>query len=103
MASEKRLIDANARIEEIKKAYCTGCESYGGIRCRACWVDDAIGLIDDATTVAAVEVEDKKLLKAIKILVEQYSHSKRSDYVHSPVAHALYHTWRKLDGEREDK
>lgn len=36
MASEKRLIDANARIEEIKKAYCTGCESYGGIRCRAC-------------------------------------------------------------------
>ena len=49
----KKLIDANARIEEIKKAYCTGCENYSGIRCRACWVDDAIGLIDDAPAVEA--------------------------------------------------
>ena len=56
MANEKRLIDANARIEEIKEAQCTGCENYGGIRCRACWVDDAIGLIDDSPTVDAVEV-----------------------------------------------
>ena len=56
MANEKRLIDANARIEEIKKAQCTGCENYGGVKCRACWVDDAIGLIDDAPTVDAVEV-----------------------------------------------
>ena len=56
MANEKRLIDANARIEEIKKAHCTKCENYNGIKCRACWVDDAIGLIDDAPTVDAVEV-----------------------------------------------
>ena len=55
MANEK-LIDANARIEEIKKAQCAGCENYGGVRCRACWVDDAIGLIDDAPTVDAVPV-----------------------------------------------
>ena len=51
-----RLIDADARIEEIKKAYCTDCESYSGIRCRACWVDDAIGLIDESTEVVAVPV-----------------------------------------------
>ena len=56
MVSEKRLIDAHARIEEIKKAQCNGCDNYGGVRCRACWVDDAIGLIDDAPTVDAVEV-----------------------------------------------
>ncbi len=56
MATKQRLIDANARIEEIKQAHCTGCESYDGVRCRACWVDDAIGLIEDATTVDAVEV-----------------------------------------------
>lgn len=54
--ADKRLIDANARIEEIKKAYCTDCDNYGGVRCRACWVDDAIGMIDDAHTVDAVEV-----------------------------------------------
>ena len=56
MANERRLIDADTRIEEIKKAHCVGCDNYGGVKCRACWVDDAIGLIDDAPTVEAVEV-----------------------------------------------
>lgn len=51
-----RLINADKRVEEIKKLYCDGCDNYGGVRCRACWVDDAICLIDDATTVDAVEV-----------------------------------------------
>lgn len=51
-----RLIDADKRIEEIKKIYCDGCDNYGGVKCRACWVDDAMCLIDDATTVDAVEV-----------------------------------------------
>lgn len=48
-----------------------------------------------------VEVEDKELLKAIKILIKQYEHSKNSDYVHSPVAHAFYHTWKQLDAKKE--
>ena len=52
----ERLIDADKRIAEIKKIYCDGCENYGGVKCRACWVDDAMCLIDDATTVDAVEV-----------------------------------------------
>ena len=51
-----KLIDADERITEIKKQYCTDCENYGGVKCRACWVDDAMCLIDDATTVDAVEV-----------------------------------------------
>lgn len=49
----------------------------------------------------ALEVPDKALLKAIKLLLRQYEHSKNSDYVHSPVAHAFYHTWRQLDERRE--
>lgn len=51
-----RLIDADKRIQEIKKIYCTGCDNYGGAKCRACFVDDAMCLIDDATTVDAVPV-----------------------------------------------
>lgn len=51
-----RLIDADKRIAEIKNQYCNGCDNYGGVKCRACWVDDAICLIDDATTVDAVPV-----------------------------------------------
>lgn len=53
----------------------------------------------------AVEVPDKELLKAIKLLIKQYEHSKRSDYVHDPIAHAFFHTWKQLDesgyGERK--
>lgn len=30
-----RLIDADKRIEEIKKIYCNGCDNYGGAKCRA--------------------------------------------------------------------
>ena len=56
MGNEKRLIDANAWIERVKEAYCPGCENYNGVRCRACWIDDAIGLVEDAPTVDAVEV-----------------------------------------------
>lgn len=46
-----RMIDADKRIAEIKKIYCDGCDNYGGDKCRACWVDDAMCLIDDAPTV----------------------------------------------------
>lgn len=57
--------------------------------------------IDEAPTVDAVEVEDPELLKAIKLLIKQYARSKASDYVHSPVAHALYHTWKQVDERRK--
>ena len=56
MSTEKRLIDANAEIATIKENVCKNCNSYGGVRCRACWVDDAIGFLDDAPSVDAVEV-----------------------------------------------
>ena len=56
MENEKRLIDADAEIEAIKKYACEDCESYNGIRCRACWADDLIGWIEGAPKVDAVEV-----------------------------------------------
>ena len=51
-----RLIDADNLIAEIKNIYCDGCNNYGGVKCRACWVYDAMCLIDDATIADAVEV-----------------------------------------------
>jgi hypothetical protein len=45
-----RLIDADALEADIKRAYCTECDNYGGVRCRACGTDDALDLIDDAPT-----------------------------------------------------
>ena len=90
MANEKRLIDANALIAVLEKIAKEDENDYFHI-------DEITQEIFDAPTVDAVEVPDKKLLKAINLLIKQYEHSKNSDYVHSPVAHAFYYTWKQLD------
>ena len=90
MANEQRLIDANELVS-ILEEYATG----------ICY-EDIFSLsvlkriIGERKTVDAVEVPDKELLRAIK----QYEHSKNSEYVHSPVAHALYHTWKQVEEMR---
>ena len=45
-------IDRDALIADIEKRYCKPCEAeckdYNHVRCRACWVDDAMGEIENA-------------------------------------------------------
>ena len=45
-----RYIDADALIADIEERYCKPCkekgEDYNEVRCRACWVDDAIDEVD---------------------------------------------------------
>lgn len=59
--------------------------------------DAIVNAIDSVPQVDAVEVADKELRKAIKLLIEEYGHSKASEYVQRPVAHALYHTWKRVE------
>lgn len=49
-----RHIDADALIEDIKRIYCTDCNNYNEIRCRACGTEDALRMIDDAPTADVV-------------------------------------------------
>ena len=43
-----RLIDADAVIEMMRvQAGCESCDTYNGVRCRACPWDDAISVVDD--------------------------------------------------------
>jgi len=57
-----RYIDADALIADIQERYCKPCkekgEDYNEVRCRACWVDDAIGEVDGFgdNAIDAVEV-----------------------------------------------
>ena len=88
MASEQRLIDAN----KIKPIDFPSYEMDGL---------DVVRYLSTLPTVNAVEIPDKEMLRAVKLLLNQYEHSKNSDYVHSPVAHAFYHTWKQLDERRE--
>ena len=45
-----RPIDADALIADMQERYCKPCkekgEDYHEVRCRACWVDDAINDVD---------------------------------------------------------
>lgn len=50
-----RYIDADALIEDIKRVYCTDCNSYNGVRCKACGTGDAIDMIEDAPAVDAAQ------------------------------------------------
>ena len=56
-----RYIDADALIEDIKRVYCTDCNNYGGVRCRACGTDDAMLMIDDAPTADVVPRDEVEM------------------------------------------
>ena len=49
-------IEREALIRRIKEIHCAECDSYHGVRCRACWVDDTLDYIDSepAADVATV-------------------------------------------------
>jgi hypothetical protein len=98
MAKEQRLIDANAMVALEDLHY-----EYDPVRDGCAWyrAADVWACIENEPTVDAVEIPDKKLLRAVKLLLKQYEHSKNSDYVHSPVAHAFFHTWKQLDERRK--
>ena len=49
-------ISREETIERIKECYCTGCNSYNGVRCRACGTGDAIDVIEDAPSCDVVAV-----------------------------------------------
>ena len=48
--ADKEYIERGALIENIKRVYCADCNSYDGVRCRACGTGDALDMIDDAPT-----------------------------------------------------
>jgi histone H3/H4 len=99
VSSKKRLIDTVDTVTKISKKVQPLLRIGGSTREL---YDTILGCIAEAPTVDAVEVADKELRKAINLLIKQYEHSKNSDYVHSPVAHAFYYTWKQLDdGWRE--
>ena len=39
-------IERESLMRRIKEIHCAECDSYHGVRCRACWVDDTLDYID---------------------------------------------------------
>ena len=49
-------IEREALMRRIKEIHCAECDSYHGVRCRACWVDDTLDYIDSEPTVDVAPV-----------------------------------------------
>ena len=61
-------VEKEATIKRIKEVYCAGCNSYNGVRCRACGTGDAIDMIEDAPAVdAEVVVRCKDCYQSVVI------------------------------------
>ena len=43
------------------------------------------------------------LKRAIKLLEEEYERACRLEWVHNPLAYALYQVWKIADAERKEK
>ena len=39
-------IERGTLMRRIKEIHCAECDSYHGVRCKACWVDDTLDYID---------------------------------------------------------
>ena len=50
------LINRSELMQAIKRQYCKDCDSYEGLRCRACHADDMLSLVDDVHSVDAIPV-----------------------------------------------
>ena len=49
-------IEREALIRRITEIHCAECDSYNGVRCRACWVDDTLDYIDSEPAADVAEV-----------------------------------------------
>jgi hypothetical protein len=43
------------------------------------------------------------LAKAVKLLESKYEQAKNMEYVHKPLAWALYQTWKEVDSAKDEK
>lgn len=51
-------IEREALMRRIKEIHCAECDSYHGVRCRACWVDDTLDYIDSEPSADVEPVQE---------------------------------------------
>ena len=55
--------EREATIKRIEEVYCADCNSYNGVRCRACGTGDAIDMIEDAPAADVAPIEALERLR----------------------------------------
>ena len=66
----KEYIEREALIRRIKEIHCAECDSYNGVRCRACWVDDTLDYIDSEPAADVAPVRHRRWKRCGKNLGE---------------------------------
>ena len=51
-----RYINKEEFFAWVKERWCSDCQNDNGLRCRACWIDDAIDIVEEAPEADVVEV-----------------------------------------------
>ena len=51
-------IEREALMRRIKEIHCAECDSYHGVRCRACWVNDTLDYIDSEPAADVEKMSD---------------------------------------------
>ena len=64
-------ISREETIKRIKECYCTGCNSYNGVRCRACGTGDAIDMIEDTTAADVAPVRHGQWIEYTKVIIPE--------------------------------
>lgn len=93
-------ISREATIKRIKEVYCIGCNSYNGVRCRACGTGDAIDMIEDAPAADVAPVVHARwvsFLDGDHIMPERYYRCSRCGRVESR-RQPYCHCGAKMDG-----
>ena len=62
----KEYIERDALMLRIKEIHCAECNSYHGVRCRACWVDDTLGYIDSEPTADVAPVVHGRIVGSLE-------------------------------------
>lgn len=94
------LISREATIKRIKEVYCVGCNSYHGVRCRACGTGDAIDIIEDAPAADVAPVVHGRWVSFLggdHIMPERYYRCSRCGRVESR-RQPYCHCGAKMDG-----
>lgn len=95
-------IEREATIKRIKEVYCVGCNSYNGVRCRACGIGDAIDMIENAAAadVAPVVHAEWVVCGDGDNVPWMCSHCGKTTAHKYKVMYGKYcpHCWAKMDG-----
>ena len=60
-------IERDALMRRIKEIHCAECDSYHGVRCSACWVDDTLGYIDSEPAADVAPVRHGRWVEPLRL------------------------------------